>query len=115
MRATDVSVSRSERPVRRLPPAGLLGQLAPCALLVCLWLILIPPSGGYFPRSWYPVALASVLLFYVLRFATRAEIAPGRPLRVALVPFSAIVGWAFLSITWAPSPGSAWESANKLV
>jgi hypothetical protein len=90
-------------------------RIVPCALLVCLWLIVIPPSGGYFPRSWYPVALASVLFFYVFRVATRAQIAPSRPLRLALVLFAAVVAWAFLSITWAPSPGSAWESANKLV
>jgi len=31
------------------------------------------------------------------------------------VLFAALVGWAFLSITWAPSAGSAWESANKLI
>src|SRR3954464_4894812 len=97
-------------PGRNGPRAGALSlavRLVPCALLVCLWLILIPPSGGYFPRSWYPVALASVLLFYVLRLATRAEIAPSRPLRVALALFAAVVVWAFLSITWAPSSGSA--------
>src|SRR3954453_23285714 len=84
-------------------------RLVPCALLVCLWLVVIPPSGGYFPRSWYPVALASVLFFYVLRFTTRTRIAPGWPLRTALVLFAVLVGWAFLSIAWAPSAGRAWE------
>src|SRR4051812_46512929 len=90
-------------------------RIAPCALLVCLWLVVIPPSGGYFPRSWYPVALASVLFFYVFRITTGIRIAAGWPLRAALGLFAALVGWAFLSIIWAPSAGSAWESANKLI
>src|SRR3954447_11662616 len=90
-------------------------RIAPCALLVCLWLLLIPPSGGYFPRSWYPAAVASVLGFFFGLFAARARIAPSRPLQAALVLFAAVVAWAFLSMTWAPSPGSAWEAANKLI
>lgn len=95
--------------------AELVAHLAPCALIVGLWLTVIPPSGGYFPRSWYPAALTSVLFFCVLRFATRSTFAPGRPLRVALVLFAALVGWAFASILWAGSPGAAWEAANKLI
>jgi hypothetical protein len=56
-----------------------------------------------------------VLFFFVFRYTARASVAPGRPLRAALVLFAALVGWAFLSIAWADSPGSAWEAANKLV
>jgi tetratricopeptide (TPR) repeat protein len=116
-----MSTTRAGRPLNssdeapRTDPAQLAARLAPCALLVCLWLAVIPPSGGYFPRTWYPAAASILLFFYVFRFTARAKVAEGRPLRVALVLFAVLVGWAFLSIAWADSPGSAWEAANKLV
>src|SRR3954470_4573118 len=113
--ASAPSATESGQGTPRSSGLELAVRLVPCALLVCLWLIVIPPSGGYFPRSWYPAALASALFFYVFWFTTRAQIAPGRNLRAALVLFAVLVAWAFLSIAWAPSPGNAWEAANKLV
>ena len=42
---------------------------------------MIPPSGGYFPRSWYPIALINVLFFCLFRVGARATFARGPSLR----------------------------------
>src|SRR5215212_1747861 len=114
--ATPLRSPRAQpEPAPRVSRAERAAQLVPCAVLLCVWLVVIPPSGGYFPRSWYPVALGTVLFFYVYRAAARAMFPAGRPLRLALVLFAALVLWAFLSIAWARSPGSAWTAADKLI
>ncbi len=38
-----------------------------------------------------------------------------RGARVALLLLAAYVGWAYLSLLWADSTGSAWEAANKML
>src|SRR3954471_1611575 len=92
------------------PAALLLGSL-----VLVLWLAVVPPSGGYFPRSWYPAALGSVLLFCVTCVACRRLIPSSRAARAALGLFAALVAWAFLSLTWAGSNADAWATANQLV
>src|SRR3954453_19952568 len=95
--------------------AGAAARLLPGALVLVLWLGVIPPSGGYFPRSWYPAALGSVLLFCVLCL-TRGSALPSAPAaRRALVVFGVLVAWAFLSMAWAGSRADAWETADQLV
>src|SRR5438093_9118064 len=90
-------------------------RLAPCLLVLALWLAVIPSSGGYFPRTWYPAALTSLLIFCAMCVARRRAIPADRTARVVLGLFAALVAWSFLSIAWAGSPGSAWEAANKLL
>jgi O-Antigen ligase len=90
-------------------------RLVACVLLLVLWLAMLPPSGAYFARDWYPAALGSVLIFGVTVLARRTAVPRPRGARVALGIFAGLVAWAFLSIGWAGSPGDAWEAANKLV
>src|SRR3954453_23961768 len=104
---TEAAPRAPEQPKTRAARADLIAQLVPCALLVCLWLAVIPPSGGYFPRTWYPPTLGSVLLLYVFRITGRDRVPWRRPLRVALVLFKTLVACAFLSILWAGSPAAA--------
>src|SRR3954469_16445031 len=92
------------------PAALLLG-----ALVLVLWLSVIPPSGGYFPRSWYPAALGSVLLFCVLCVAWRSPLPSTRAARRSIALFAGLVAWAFLSMLWAGSPADAWETADQLL
>ena len=87
----------------------------PGALVLVLWLGVIPPSGGYFPRSWYPAALGSVLLFCALCVGGRRVLPPTAPARRSAALFAALVAWAFLSMLWAGSPADAWETANELL
>src|SRR3954447_19894260 len=91
------------------PAALLLGSL-----VLVLWLAVVPPSGGYFPRSWYPAALGSVLLFCVTCVARRRLAPESAAARAALALFAALVGWAFFSLTWAGSNADAWATANQL-
>src|SRR3954463_14394634 len=99
------------------PPgwADAASRMLPAALVVVLWLGVIPPSGGYFPRSWYPAALGSVLFFCALCLSRRRGLPSSVAARRALALFAALVAWAFLSITWAGSPADAWETANELL
>src|SRR3954463_12698404 len=80
------------------PAALLLGSL-----VGVLWLAVVPPSGGYFPRSWYPAALGSVLLFCVACVAARRLTPASAAARAALALFAALVTWAFFSLMWAGS------------
>src|SRR3954469_3211940 len=100
------------------PRAGLVAHLPwllPGALVVAVWLAVIPAQGGYFPRTWYPVALGAVLLLTGLYAAGRAPLPAHVLPRVALGLLGGLVLWAYLSIAWAGSPGAAWAAANKLV
>src|SRR5436190_3589334 len=98
------------------PPgwADAASRLLPATLVVVLWLGVIPPSGGYFPRSWYPAALGSVLLFCVLCMTRGRVLPPAAAARRALIVFAALVAWGFLSMAWAGSNADAWETANEL-
>jgi hypothetical protein len=92
-----------------------LAWLIPAGMVLALWLAVIPAQGGYFPRTWYPLALGAVLLLAGLRIAGRAPLPAHVLPRVALGLLAALVAWAFLSIAWAGSPGAAWAAADKLV
>src|SRR3954468_18150309 len=95
--------------------AGVVARLVPGALVLVLWLSLIPPSGGYFPRSWYPAALGSVLFFCALCLAWRSPLPSTRAARRSIALFAGLVTWAFLSMIWAGSPADAWETADQLL
>ena len=99
------------------PPAraAAAARLLPGALLLLLWLGVIPPSGGYFPRDWYPAALGIVLVFCVLCLTYGAALPSAPAARRALLIFAALVAWAFLSMAWSGSRSDAWEEADQLI
>ena len=80
-----------------------------------LWLFLAPNSGGYFPRDWYPAAILAVALAIVVGLATGRALPEARAARISLVLLAAYVAWAFASLLWADSTGSALEAADKLL
>src|SRR4051794_24552720 len=86
-----------------------------CCLLVVLWLAVVPASGGYFARTWYPATFATLVLVGVAAMALRRWIPPARTSRVVLAALATLVVLGWLSISWAGAPGDAWEAANKLV
>src|ERR1700759_3632018 len=111
MAVVGLTKRRFRRPNGAQPPpartAGPAAQLVPGALVLVLWLSLIPPSGGCFPRSWYPAALGSVLLFCSLCVAWRSPLPSTRAARRSIALFGGLVTWAFLSMIWAGSPADA--------
>ena len=80
-----------------------------------LWIYLAPNSGGYFPRDWYPAAILAVALAIVVGLATGRALPAARGARVALALLAAYVAWAYASLLWADSTGSALEASNKLL
>ena len=90
-------------------------RLVVLALLLVMWLAVIPPSGAYFPRAWYPAALGTVLLFSLTVLARGTCAVPRGAPRIVLALFGALVAFAFLSIAWSGSTADAWEAANKLL
>ncbi len=72
-------------------------------------------DGGYFGRVWYPGAIGAILLLVGIVFGTGRVLPPSPAARAALLALLGLVAWAFLSMAWADSPGSALESASKLL
>ena len=100
-----------------ITPEGLRAALPLllAAPVVGVWLYLAPNSGGYFPRDWYPAAILAVALAIVVGLATGRALPAARGARVALALLAAYVAWAYASLLWAESTGSALEASNKLL
>lgn len=90
---------------RMLPAAGVLG----------LWVALMPADGGYFSRDWSPAGLVVAGLWLVTVIAGGRLLPAGRPARVGVLALAGLAAFAFLSITWAASPGTAWATANQFL
>lgn len=84
-------------------------------LLVGIWLALIPNGGGYFARTWYPAAIATVLVLAVAIAGGRRLLPEARWARLALLLLAALVVWSFVSTAWAGSHADAWEASNQLL
>ncbi len=120
MNPSDVIEQRGRAPA--LSRLGLSPEALRAALpvllaipVVGLWVYLAPNSGGYFPRDWYPATILAVALAIVVGLATGRALPVARGARVALVLLAAYVAWAFASLLWADSTGSALEAADKLL
>jgi tetratricopeptide (TPR) repeat protein len=88
---------------------------APGLLLVALWLTLAVEDGGYFPRSWYPAAIATVVLLAAVAAGARRLLPEPRAVRIALALLAALVALSYLSLAWAGSRADAYEAANQLL
>ncbi len=89
--------------------------LLPTVPVLGLWIYLAPNSGGYFPKEWYPATILMVAVALVVGMATGRVLPAARGARTALLLLAGYVGWAYASLLWADSTGSAWESANKML
>lgn len=97
---------------QRLRSEGIV--LAPALLVVALLVYWAAHGGGYAATTWLPSALV-VLGLLVAAVAglgsSRARL--GRAGMLALGALAAYAAWSYLSIAWAPSPGVAFEGANR--
>jgi hypothetical protein len=114
---TSPSLSSSDRARTPRGPTGLAHQLTallaglPAVGLMLVWAV---HDGGYDTDTWYWGALVMLALLTAALIArgTRAIRIP-RSARVALVAFALYVGWSYLSISWAQSPGDALQGSNR--
>jgi O-antigen ligase len=88
--------------------------LLPALVGVGLMLVWTAHNGGYDADTWYWGALVtlSLLATVVVTLGVR-RLRPPRPVLLALGAFALYVGWSYLSIAWAQSPGTALEGSNR--
>src|SRR5437764_109336 len=106
---------------RRVPFASVRSDLrsnapalVPGLAGVALMLVWAVHNGGYDADTWYWGALALLALLVAtvvmaggrLRRLSRAEV-------IAVSALALYVGWSYLSIAWAASPGDALEGSNR--
>lgn len=90
-------------------PGLLLGLVAVAVWTAWAWL-----EGGHPAWAANPLGLALVGLLCLGIFLVGPGEHATEPLRVAMLGLLvAFVGWNFLSILWADTPGDAWTGANK--
>jgi len=94
---------------------GPLAPYLPAVGVLAVWIAWAATSGGYFPRDWYPGAVALVVLLAVVVLAGPRALPAHRAARLALALLVGLVAWAYLSMAWAGSAGAAWEAANLLL
>ena len=90
-----------------------LAALIPGLMVVGLLLVWAVHDGGYDAETWYWGALAALAVLAATVVAQRGRLRVGRRAVAALVLFAAYVAWCYLSITWAQSPGDAFQGANQ--
>jgi hypothetical protein len=107
-----------------LPPRGrhvTRQQLArvvpflPALVVVIAWACWARLDGAYFPRTWYPSALAALVLLVSVVLAGRRALPAARGARLALLLLGGFVAWAYIAVLWSDSPGDGLASANKLL
>lgn len=84
--------------------------------MILAGLVLGVLDGG-FPRTvWYPAALFLLALLVVIAAAAPPSSHDrDRLVEAALAAFALFCVWGFLSITWAATPGVAWDGANRIL
>ena len=70
-------------------------------------------EAGYAETDWYAVAIFAAVLLAVSAIALPGRGRLPRAVLFAQLLFGAFVAWSFLSITWADSPATAWDGANR--
>lgn len=81
-------------------------------IAIALMIVWAAHNGGYDTDTWYWGAL--VLLASFAAVVIKAGFGRlSRASRVALAAFALYVGWSYLSITWAQSPGDALQGSNR--
>jgi hypothetical protein len=105
----DTRAMLRRQPLEELVPA------AAAAIVLAFWLFWIGDNGGYGETVWYPSALGMIAV-WVMTLTWRRSVLPSEPAaKVALLAFAALVGFNYLSILWAGSPGSALDASNQLM
>jgi len=113
-----MTVAATQEPARLSPgPRGWLSEgpaLIPGLITVALLLVWAVHDGGYDSDTWYWGALVMLGLLTAVVISRGARWARlPRAGRIALLAFALYVGWSYLSISWAGSPGDALQGSNR--
>ena len=96
-------------PNRTLSPGLVLGLVAVAVWTAWAWL-----EGGHPAWAANPLGLVLIGLLGLGLFLVGLGEHASEPLRVVMLGLLvAFVGWNYLSILWADTPGDAWAGANK--
>jgi hypothetical protein len=96
------------------PPVEEVVPAVVAAIVLGFWLFWIGDSGGFGQTVWYPSTLG-MLALWILVLAWRRQVLPEYSVaRFALLAFTALVAFNYLSIAWAGSQGSALDASNQL-
>jgi tetratricopeptide (TPR) repeat protein len=88
--------------------------LVPALIAVGLFVYWGAHGGGYEPTTWEPSALLVLgLLVASVAGLGLGRLRASRPLAIALALLTTYVGFSYLSIAWAPSPGDALDGSNR--
>src|SRR3954451_18056855 len=85
--------------------------LAAVALATSLWFA--GSNGGYDGSTWLPGALI-VLALVVIGALTVPDSDVPRLVKVAAIALLEFAAWNYLSITWSPPKGQAWDRATRM-
>ncbi len=86
----------------------------PAFAAVGLMLLWAAHDGGYDADTWYWGALAILGLLVVLIAGLGTRVfGVSRITKLAFASFAGYVGWSYLSIAWAGSPGDALQGSNR--
>ncbi|MGA2924484.1 MAG: O-antigen ligase family protein [Solirubrobacteraceae bacterium] len=91
-----------------------LPALAPALVAVALMILWAAHDGGYDDDTWYwgALTLLAVVAVMLITLGPRRT-ALSRASIVALVAFAGYLGWSYLSMAWAQTPGWALEGSNR--
>jgi hypothetical protein len=101
----------SARLAARLRPH--LGAGLPGTITVGLMLVWAAHDGGYDADTWYWGALVLLAVLAVTLILRGRATRLSRASVAALVCLMLYVGWSFLSIAWAQSPGTALQGSDR--
>ena len=99
---------------RSHPSWSQLLPFLPAAIVVSLWIALMPGAGGFFERDWLPAGLALAGLAFAA-VAGGQRMVNATSVRVAAAALGTLIAWSFLSVAWAGSPDTAWLQSDLLL
>ncbi len=107
------TIERPDRPRQNAFPSLARADLAivPAFIVLALTILWAAHDGGYDQDTWYWGALV-VLGLLAVTLSVRAPRVT-TPAKIALVAFAIYVGWSYLSMAWASSPGDALNGSNR--
>lgn len=85
------------------------------APIIAAWALWAHDEGAYFAGTWYPSAIAFVLIAVVTAASVGRALPASRWAQTALACLAGLMAWHALSMLWSDSAATGWDSVNKLI